>query len=389
MRKLIFTLMAIVVLVGTLVAIGCAPKPAPAPAPTPAPAPAPTPAPVPAPAPTPAPAPKPTPAPTPAPAQPPAAIKWKAQSGFVTGDPWFIVGDQLAKRVNAASGGRLTIDMLPGGAVVPAYEEFDALRKGAIDLSHSANGADPMKVDTAFGLLDQMPGGLTNTQLRYWYTAGEGNKIAKEMYAKYGVTFLSFWLAAPEDFAYTNIPIATAADLKKLKFRAAGPGGQVLSRMGVSVVFMPGGELYESAKRGVINAFEYGSADNAWDMGFHEVIKYLYISYTRAPSDGGYIAARTESWNKLPDDLKMIVQIASESVMDLYYNQSIVKAAEAMEKIRAKGVQVSRLPKEVEDAFVAEATKFFDEQMAKEGTNYSMIVKSMRAWKKVCQDQGI
>jgi len=76
-------------------------------------------------------------------------------------------------------------------------------------------------------------------------------------------------------------------------------------------------------------------------------------------------------------------------VMDLYYNQSIVKAAEAMEKIRAKGVQVSRLPKEVEDAFVAEATKFFDEQMAKEGTNYSMIVKSMRAWKKVCQDQGI
>ncbi|MFH1015406.1 MAG: TRAP transporter substrate-binding protein DctP [Chloroflexota bacterium] len=359
MRKLILSLVAVIVLVSTLVAIGCAPKPAPALAPAPAPAPA------------------------------PAAIKWKGQSGFVTGDPWFIVGDQFAKRINAAAGGRLTVDMLPGGAVVPAYEEFDALRKGAIDVAQSANGADPMKVDTAFGLFDQMPGGLTNTQLRYWFTAGEGNKIARDMYAKYGVTFLSFWLAAPEDFAYTTIPVATVADLKTLKFRAAGPGGEVLNRMGVAVVFMPGGELYESAKRGVINAFEYGSADNAWDMGFQEVIKYLYISYTRAPSDGGYIGVRTESFNKLPDDLKQIVQMASESVMDLYFNQSIVKAAEAMEKIRASGVQVSKLPKEVEDAFVAEAAKFFDEKMAKEGTNYAMIVKSMRAWKTIAQNQGI
>ena len=307
----------------------------------------------------------------------------------MTGDPWGVVGDELAKRINTAAGGRLVVNMQPGGSIVPAYEEFDALRKGAIDITQSANGADAMKVDTAFGLLDQMPGGLTNVQLRYWYTAGEGGKIATDMYAKYGVKWLGFWLAAPEDFLYTIAPINTTADYKKLKVRSAGPGAQVLARLGASVVFMPGGELYESMKRGVINAFEYGSADNATDMGFQEVMKYLYISLTRAPSDGGYLAVRAESWNALPADLKQIVSDAAASVMDLYYNNAIVKAAAAMDKIKAAGVNIQKLPKEPEDAFIAEAVKFLDENMAKEGTNYSLVVKSMRAWKVLCQNSGI
>jgi TRAP-type mannitol/chloroaromatic compound transport system substrate-binding protein len=152
---------------------------------------------------------------------------------------------------------------------------------------------------------------------------------------------------------------------------------------------MPGGELYESMKRGVINAFEYGSADNATDMGFQEVMKYLYISLTRAPSDGGYLAVRAESWNALPTDLKQIVSDAAASVMDLYYNNAIVKAAAAIDVIKKAGVNVQKLPKEPEDAFIAEATKFLDEQMAKEGTNYALVVKSMRAWKVICQNSGI
>jgi TRAP-type mannitol/chloroaromatic compound transport system substrate-binding protein len=152
---------------------------------------------------------------------------------------------------------------------------------------------------------------------------------------------------------------------------------------------MPGGELYESMKRGVINAFEYGSADNATDMGFQEVMKYMYISLTRAPSDGGYLAVRAESWNALPADLKQIVSDAAASVMDLYYNNAIVKAAAAIDVIKKAGVNVQKLPKEPEDAFIAAATKFLDEQMAKEGTNYSLVVKSMRAWKVICQNSGI
>jgi TRAP-type mannitol/chloroaromatic compound transport system substrate-binding protein len=299
-----------------------------------------------------------------------------------------MVGEAVANRINTAANGRLVIDLFPGGAVVPAYEEFDGLRNAAIDMAHSANGAN-MHVDTAFGLLDQMPGGLNNPQLTYWYTAGEGNQIATEMYAQYGITFLSSWLAAPEDFAYTNFPLETLDDVKKLKMRTAGPGGEVLTRMGASTVFLPGGELYESMQRGVINAFEYGSADNAWDMGFQEVMDYLYISYTRAPSDGGYLGVRTESFNALPDDLKEIVRLGCEASVTVYYDYSIVKASEAMQMIKDYGVTVQRLPKEIEDGFVAEAEAFFNDKMAEEGSNYSRIVNSMRAWKLICEEQGI
>jgi len=361
MKKRILALVMIVTLMSVLATIGCS---------------------------TPAPAPAPAPAPTPAPAAPEKVITWKMQSGFVTGDPWYMVADAVANRINTASGGRLVLDLYAAGAIVPGYEETEGLRTGAIDMTQTANAAS-MHLDTAFGLLEQMPGCMTNVQLKYWYTAGEGAALATEMYEPYGITFLGPWLAAPEDFAYTNFPLETLSDVKKLKMRTAGPGGEILTRMGAATVFMPGGELYESMQRGVINAFEYGSADNAWDMGFQEVMDYLYISLTRAPSDGGYLGVRTEAFNALPDDLKEIVKLAAESSLDVYYNGAIVKAAVALQDIKDYGVSVQPLPKEIEDAFVAEAEAFFNEKKSKEGTYYGRVVESMRAFKVLCEAQGI
>jgi TRAP-type mannitol/chloroaromatic compound transport system substrate-binding protein len=246
-----------------------------------------------------------------------------------------------------------------------------------------------MHLNTAGAFFDQMPGGLTNVQLTYWYTAGEGDELGKEMVEPFGGTWLNNWLAAPEDFAYTSFPLETVDDVTKLKMRSAGLGAEVLTEMGASIVFLPGGELYESMQRGVINAFEYGSADNAWDMGFQEVMDYCYISLTRAPSDGGIIVARTEAFEALPDDLKAIVRYVSETVRGVYYESSIVKVAEAMEKIKDYGVQVQPLPKEIEDAFLETAEAYMDEKMAKESPFFRKVVESQRAFKKLCEGQGI
>ncbi|HUU64703.1 MAG TPA: TRAP transporter substrate-binding protein DctP, partial [Dehalococcoidales bacterium] len=322
------------------------------------------------------------------PAQPPKVINWKCQTAFVTGDPWITVGEAVVDRINKASGGRLVVDLLPAGAVVPATEEVDGIRTAAIDLAHTCGGY-MLNLNSAAAFFDQMPGGLTNVQLKYWYTAGEGDALGQEMVGPFGATWLNNWLAAPEDFAYTNIPLETLDDIKKLKMRSAGLGAEVLTEMGASIVFLPGGEIYESMQRGVINAFEYGSADNAWDMGFQEVIDYLYVSLTRAPSDGGIIVARTDSFNALPDDLKLIVDLASESGREVYYDSSIVKVAEALQKIKDYGVKVQPLPKEIEDAFLAEAEAYMDKKMATEPPFFKRVVESQRAFKKLCEAQGI
>lgn len=288
----------------------------------------------------------------------------------------------------AASGGRLNIQFFAGGAVVPASEEADALRTGTLDYAYPAGGYN-LHLHPAAHFSDAMPGGLSIVQQKYWMEVGGGNELYTELYAPFGITWVSDHLWSPEDFAYTNFPLNTLADVKKLKMRTAGTGGEILTNMGASTIFLPGGELYESMQRGVINAFEYGGAAEAWEMGFQEVIDYLYISLTRAPSDAGCFLARTESFNALPDDLKTIVMGLQRGAIDELWGYYLVTNAAAVQQIRDYGVQVQRLPAEIEDAFRAEANRYFDERAAEEGGLYARIVESMRAFKEVSELQGV
>lgn len=317
-------------------------------------------------------------------------IKWTFQHSYAAGGPPDEYAKKVIDRIMAASGGRLVIDFFPGGAVVPATEEADALRTGTLDYAYSANGYN-QHLDPAFPLFDQMAGGLSNVQLKYWLEAGGGYELAEEGYSRFGIVYVASHLWSPEDFAYTKDPINTVDDIKKLKMRTAGVGGEILSRMGAATVFLPGGELYESMQRGVINAFEYGGAAEAWDNGFHEVMNYLYISLSRAPSDGGCFIAREESWNALPDDLKVIVKYVQRAATDELWEFYMLKNAEALQKIKDYGVNVQKLPKEVEDAFMATAAQYFDEKIAEYGEDslFARVVKSMRAFKKLAEEQGI
>jgi len=277
--------------------------------------------------------------------------------------------------------------MFPGGAIVPATTEVEAMRTGVIDFTNG--GWYHKALDPAASLFGQYCGGLSCIQYGVWYEGLGGRELASEGLSRLGVTFLEYQFMVPEDWAYTTIPLETLADLKKLKMRTWGEGGEILQRLGAATVFMPGGEIYESMQRGVINSFEYGSAWSAWDMGFHEVIKYLYQSYSRAPADTGFYGARTESYQALPDDLKAMLNAACRSEIWTYYFHSVKGDADALKNIADYGVKVLPLPKDIETAFRAEAKKFYDEKMQTEGDFYRRVMQSMRDAKEAMEKVGI
>jgi TRAP-type mannitol/chloroaromatic compound transport system substrate-binding protein len=124
----------------------------------------------------------------------------------------------------AASGGRLEIEYFPGGAVVPATEEAQGLISGTLDYAYTAGGYN-MSLDPAFALSDQMAGGLSNVQLQYYYKGYGGHALFTEGYDRFGIVWISMQLWSPEDFAYTDFPLETVDDIKKLKMRTAGVGG--------------------------------------------------------------------------------------------------------------------------------------------------------------------
>ena len=297
---------------------------------------------------------------------------------------------QWVDKLTKASGGRLNIEAFPGGAIVPAAEETDGLMTGVLDAATCCGGY-AMHLDPAASLFDSMSGGLTSVQLAYWFRIGGGYEYARELYNQWGIYFAAEMLLTPEDWAYTKVELKTVDDLKKLKMRTAGFGGEILDRLGSSTVFLPGGELYESMQRGVINAFEYSGAMSGWEMAFQEVSDYLYISYTRAPSDGCNYLVRQESLDALPEDLQAIVKYISEGEMTYAYDIAIIENANALEKWKDYGVKVLPLPKEIEDAFIAEAEKFFDDKIAEYGVDsyFAKVVMSQREFKQLWESAGI
>jgi TRAP-type mannitol/chloroaromatic compound transport system substrate-binding protein len=199
-------------------------------------------------------------------------------------------------------------------------------------------------------------------------------------------------IGTPEDFAYTKgLDLKTMADVKKLKMRTAGIGGEIMTKLGASTVFLPGGELYESMQRGVINAFEYSGASSFWDMKFQEVTDSLWLSYARAPSDANAFIAKKESWMALPDDLKNIVLWIQRGSEQLSWTRSLDANGVALLKIKDYGIKVQPLPKEIDDAFRSTATAYFDAEVAKYGPDslYAKTVKAMRDFKKICDAQGV
>jgi len=274
------------------------------------------------------------------------------------------------------------------GSIVPATEEISGLRQGVMDITYSGPDYANMLIPYS-GIYDCMSGGLTNVQLSLYYQGGEGLELVREAFAPFGVYYVGPALGPAEDFAYTTVKLDTVADLNKLKMRSGGDGAEILNRLGAACVFMPAGEIYESMQRGVINAFEYGDASLAWPMGFHEVMDYCYISLCRGNSWCSAFFARTESYEALPEDLKMLIEVAQQAEISRFYAECLNLDGEYLQKMRDYGVQVLPLPKEIEDAFLTEAVEFYDGRIAKYGGLCERSIKSMRAWKELCEAQGV
>lgn len=363
-KRWILALVMIVALVSALVAAGC-------PAPTP-PAPAP-----PAPAP-PAPAP-----PAPPPPAPVEVITWVGQSSLPAGMPVTVALERLSERIAIASDGRFVWKPEPAGAICPATEEWKAVHTGVLDFG--AGGGSYMVAEVAFGtMISQRVGGIPPMPHQIWLES-IGSDLINEWYVKLGYDMLDIKGAGfpgpPEIFIHLDKELTGPEDLKGLKMRCSGDGGKVLARMGVGAVFMPLGEIFESMHRGLIDAYELSSPRFDWMMGVQEVGKYIYLSPVRAPTEVYQLLVTRSTYEALPDDLKIIVEDCGKAVAYWYHAWLTSGDAEALQNFRDYGNIVQKLPRSIEEAFVAEADKYMDEQAA-DYPEAKDVLESQRAFAK-------
>lgn len=309
----------------------------------------------------------------------PKKIVWKSSGHGPASDPSQIFHDNACKEITQSSGGRLEVKPFVGGSIVPAYKELDAVHENVLQLAYTCPMYNLDKWPAA-GLISSRPGALAGEALRVWFNYAGGADLMNKMMEGYNVVTFPGWLSPlPEEvFLHSKKKITTVADLKGLRVRCMGDGGEVMKALGSAVVIIPGGELYETMQRGVIDAFEYSTLASNWNMHFNEVAKYVIVSPVRAPSDPQVWFVNKKAWADLPEDLKILVRNTLDKWAQAEHEYLVAESMKAADKFRQAGNEVYKLPKEVEDAVTEAAEKFYTEKAAKLKGIFEEIYLSMK-----------
>jgi len=272
-------------------------------------------------------------------------IEWKAQSLWQAGTLPHKIFEEFAQRVGERSGGRLTIEALALNSIVSSTESLDAVGAGILHAQHSGPAYFTGK-DAAFALLSDPQGGFeTPAQMRQWMDTGGGLALARELYARYNVFFVGgVWYGA--ESLVSKKPIRKLTDLQGVKIRAPqGIGQDIFQLLGAAPVNLPGSEVYTALERGVVDASDWGTLSMNQDLGYHKLAPYpLYPGYHSMPMAD--FAVNMSQWNKLPDDLKALV----EAEVAIFATEMIERNKAADEAVLAQadelGFEAIDLPKE-------------------------------------------
>jgi len=303
-------------------------------------------------------------------------------------DPRYHVIEELAERVEAASGGRMQWELFAGDEIVPGAETIQGVRDGIIDAGASAT-VFVMDLFPSAGLFFQVAGGMTPIPQALWYMEGGGIELCREMFEPIdSYPLASYCLSSPEVWAHSTVPLNTPADFKGLKMRALGDPANIIANMGASVVTMFGGEIYESTQRGVIDTFEMGTFGANWGMGFQEVADYVYQSPTRGPTDLQLFHINKQSWNELPPDLQNMLESSVWLEALKFYSREIQQEVGFKQEFVDYGCEVQPLPQAVEDEFARLAKEYYDEKSAADPF-FAKVVESQRAFQATTESLGI
>ncbi len=187
-----------------------------------------------------------------------------------------------------------------------------------------------------------------------------------------------------EIWAHSNVELRSVADVEGLRFRDTGHGGEILAMLGMAVVFLPGGELYEAMQRGVIDAFEYSSPVVDWPMGFQEVTDYHYFSASWSPNDPLAFYVNRSKFEALPPDLKAIVEQAVIAGTDQHHQWLEYESMYGVQRFIDYGNVVAKLPADIDRALLEATEEYYAEKAAVERPLYQEILDSLaefkRAW---------
>ena len=246
-------------------------------------------------------------------AQEQQTFRWRMVTTWPKNLPGLGIAPELiAERVEKMSAGRLKITVFGANEIVPALGVFDAVSLGNVEMGHGAAYYWKGKVPIA-QLFTTVPFGLTAQEMNAWLYQGGGLELWEELYARYDLVPTPGGNTGVQMAGWFNKELNSMDDLRGIKMRIPGLGGEVFQRAGGTAITLPGGEIYTSLQTGVIDATEWVGPYNDLAFGLHQVAKYYYYPGWQEPGPTLELIINKQAFDSLPKDLQEIVRISSRA----------------------------------------------------------------------------
>jgi len=289
--------------------------------------------------------------------------------------------DNFAKRCFELSGGTLEIKVYPKNILVPALQVFDTTSLGQIDAFHSGVYYWKGK-NSAFSIFGGMPLGLTSEEMITWLKFGGGMELWRELYAKFNLYPLVGGSTGPQMGGWFKKEINSLADLKGLKMRIPGLGGEVMKKLGVNPVLLPAGEIFTSLERGTIDATEWVGPALDRMMGFDKAADYYYTGW-HEPGSILEITFNKNRWEQLSPVHQAIITTVAEEMTGTMVQEFRYKNAKALAEM-PKNVKIRTFPKEIIESAKVALSEVLEIE-SKKNIDFKEVLNSYKNFSKLNQ----
>ncbi|HOB67433.1 TRAP transporter substrate-binding protein [Ottowia sp.] len=308
------------------------------------------------------------------------------QSTWPAKDIFHEYAQDFAKKVNDMAGSRLKIEVLPSGAVVPAFQLLEAVSKGTLDGGHGVIAYHYGK-NSALALWGSGPAfGMDPNMVLAWHHYGGGKALVEEIYKSLNMDVVNY-LYGPmptQPLGWFKKPIAKVEDMKGLKYRTVGLAVDVFTDMGVAVNPLPGGEIVPALDRGLIDAAEFNNASSDRVLGFPDVAKNCMLQSFHQSGEQFEILFNGPKYRALPQELRSIIDYAVQAASADMSWKAIDRNSKDYIELKKSGVKFYKTP----DAILRAQLASWDKTIAKKSAENPLFKKVLDSQREFAQRAG-
>lgn len=275
-------------------------------------------------------------------------FNWRMTNAYGPGAPFYTVGPgspaDIIEKLNVMSGGRLRIQHFAAGELIPAFEGFDAVQAGTIEMN-AANSYFWSGNTFAAQYFTTVPFGMSFLGHMAWLYHGGGLELWHEVYEPLGMIAFPMNNTGVQLAGWFREPITELSQLNGLRMRIPGLAGQVYRALGVDARVLPAGEIFPALERGVIDAAEFVGPFQDRRLGLHNAAKFYHTSGWHEPATTGELLISRAAWNRLPADLQMMIRTVTQAAcLDSIAWSEAVNGPALDDLVANHGVTVAEFP---------------------------------------------